>query len=357
MKRFIPVFYFLILLTLNIACAQIETNQGNQIGTEANNFASSSNSQTDSLRFTSGIRSILHDSKGNYWLGSHREGVCRFDGASFEYFTTLEGLADNQVRSIQEDQNGDIWFGTANGVSTFDVIKKTIQTLIPDNHLQLRKADTDLWFNAGNNSGAYRSRGQILNYFDFPVPILDEVNNSFGVTGISKGKDGTVWIATYAALFYFDGIDMHRFDQSNLALKEGELLHIRSVFADSQGRIWVGNNGIGVLRIQENSGINFSEKMGLIHAKSSKNGDHSPPGTLEHVFAMAEDAEGNIWFGDRDTGPWKFDGKTMSNYTINNKLSKPMIWCIYKDKNNDLLFGMEDGEVFKFNGKSFEKRF
>ena len=29
--------------------------------------------------------------------------------------------------------------------------------------------------------------------------------------------------------------------------KDNERLHIRSVLADSKGRIWIGNNGIGVL--------------------------------------------------------------------------------------------------------------
>jgi len=78
---------------------------------------------------------------------------------------------------------------------------------------------------------------------------------------------------------------------------------------------------------------------------------------MEHVFAIEEDAEGNIWFGDRDTGAWKFDGKTMTNYTISNKLSTPMIWSIYKDNANNLLFGMAGGGVYKFNGKSFDKMF
>jgi hypothetical protein len=28
-------------------------------------------------------------------------------------------------------------------------------------------------------------------------------------------------------------------------------------------------------------------------------------------FAIEEDSEGNIWFGDRDTGAWRYDGKTV----------------------------------------------
>ncbi len=63
--------------------------------------------------------------------------------------------------------------------------------------------------------------------------------------------------------------------------------------------------------------INFSEKNNLIHPPSSRKGDKSLLGTLEHAFAIEEDGEGNIWFGDRDTGAWKYDGKTIKNYSNN----------------------------------------
>lgn len=127
--------------------------------------------------------------------------------------------------------------------------------------------------------------------------------------------------------------------------------------ADSKGRIWIGNNGIGVLLMENEKAINFSDKNGLINTFSSKNGNLSPAGTLEHVFVIEEDSEGNIWFGDRDTGVWKYDGKNMTNYTIDSRLSKPMIWSIYKDNRNNLLFGMASGGVYIFNGKSFDKKF
>ncbi len=44
----------------------------------------------------------------------------------------------------------------------------------------------------------------------------------------------------------------------------------------------------------------------------------------------------------------------MTNYIIDDKLATPMIWSIY---NNNLLFGMADGGIYKFNGKSFDKMF
>lgn len=90
---------------------------------------------------------------------------------------------------------------------------------------------------------------------------------------------------------------------------------------------------------------------------SSRRGDKSLSGTLEHVFAIKEDAKGNIWFGDRDTGAWKFDGKTITNYSIDDNLSTQMIWDIHQDNSGNLLFGMADSGVYKFSGKSFDKLF
>ena len=107
--------YILLILTLNFSCVEKKSTEG-----ETNKSELEATSKTDTLKFTSGIRSIFQDSKGNYWFGSHNEGVSLYDGSSFKYFTINDGLADNQVRSIQEDGKGNIWFGTANGVSSYD---------------------------------------------------------------------------------------------------------------------------------------------------------------------------------------------------------------------------------------------
>jgi ligand-binding sensor domain-containing protein len=75
------------------------------------------------------------------------------------------------------------------------------------------------------------------------------------------------------------------------------------------------------------------------------------------VFTIAEDDEGNIWFGDRDAGIWKYDGVRMSNYTTKDGLANDHALSICKDDQGVLWFGMEDGKVYTFNGKTFEKQF
>jgi ligand-binding sensor domain-containing protein len=78
--------------------------------------------KTDSklLKYTTGVRSFLEDSKGNIWFGSDREGVCLLQNGKFQYFTTENGLSHNQVRNIYEDKNGAIWFECGKGLSIYD---------------------------------------------------------------------------------------------------------------------------------------------------------------------------------------------------------------------------------------------
>ena len=37
------------------------------------------------------------------------------------YYTVNDGLSDNAVESIQEDENGNLWIGTSSGISLFNV--------------------------------------------------------------------------------------------------------------------------------------------------------------------------------------------------------------------------------------------
>lgn len=342
-----------LILTLNFSCVE-----KGSLNKETSKPELVTTSKNETLKFTSGIRVIFQDSKGNYWFGSHNEGVCVYNGISFEYFTTNEGLSDNQIRSIQEDKNGQIWLSTANGISVYDKGKFTNYPSKNNNPIfDWSKTKGDLWFYAGEKDGINRFNGRNMSYLIFPKPNHENPDNSYGVTGISKDKYSSVWIATYAALFNYDGKMVTIFDHKILKLKDNEQLHIRSVLVDSKGRVWIGNNGIGVLLMEGNSIINFSEKNNLIYPTSTRRGDKSQPGTLEHVFAIEEDSEGNIWFGDRDTGAWKYDGKTLTNYKIDTKLNTQMIWSIYEDQNKDLLFGMAGGGVYKFKGKAFVRQF
>lgn len=54
------------------------------------------------------------------WAGTWGGGVSRFDGTSWQSYTTRDGLAGNIVYSIVQEPSGVFWFGTNNGVSRYD---------------------------------------------------------------------------------------------------------------------------------------------------------------------------------------------------------------------------------------------
>ncbi len=368
MNKKLKLTPFILLLALSVSCVEKKS-----IEKQIEKPQLAINQKTDTLKFTSGIRSIFHDSKGNYWFGSIREGVAVYNGISFTYLSINEGLSDNQVLSIQEDEDGNIWLETQSGVNSYDgkkIVNHTpsdlekTQAKFPIQEVenlqgQWMKSENDLWFGAGIKEGVYRFDGQKLTYLAFPPhKVLNLHDNLFAVTSISEGKNNRIWMSTYAGVFGYDGSDFTIINDETLGFdRKIAPLHIRSILEDSKGKLWIGNNGIGVLVKEGDSIINFSAQHNLIHPKSGRKGDKSLPGTLEHVFSIAEDNKGNIWFGDRDAGIWKYDGQKMTNYTKKDGLSNDNALSIFEDNKGQLWFGMEDGKIYTFNGKDFEKKF
>ena len=71
------------------------------------------------------IFSLLEDRSGALWFGSITGGASRFDGKSFEKFTTQpkngqQALIDDDVLWLFEDRDGNLWFGTNAGLSRYD---------------------------------------------------------------------------------------------------------------------------------------------------------------------------------------------------------------------------------------------
>ena len=65
------------------------------------------------------VTDLIEDRYGNLWIAT-LSGLCRFDGSTFQTFTTDDGLPSNRIRCLFEDRQGHLWLGTDRGVAHFD---------------------------------------------------------------------------------------------------------------------------------------------------------------------------------------------------------------------------------------------
>src|SRR6187551_2912494 len=113
--------------------------------------------------------------------------------------------------------------------------------------------------------------------------------------------------------------------------------NIRSIFQDNIGNYWFGTNGDGVYRYDGKTLNQYTEKDGLSN---------------NQVQSIQEDQLGNLWFGTGLFGVSKFDGKIFTTYTSKENLQisngSDTDWSI---EPNDLWF-YAGGGVYHYNGKS-----
>ena len=65
------------------------------------------------------VTDLIEDRHGNLWIAT-LSGLCRFDGSTFQTFTTDDGLPSNRIRCLFEDRQGHLWLGTDRGVTHYN---------------------------------------------------------------------------------------------------------------------------------------------------------------------------------------------------------------------------------------------
>ncbi|KIQ16465.1 histidine kinase [Flavobacterium sp. MEB061] len=93
------------------------------------------------------VRCIHEDKDKNLWLGTQEGGLLLFDRKTntFKRLTTDDGLPSNTILRMLEDNEGNLWMSTYNGVCRFDKKRKTFRNFSVNDGLQSNQFS----FNAG----------------------------------------------------------------------------------------------------------------------------------------------------------------------------------------------------------------
>lgn len=374
MKSSIPLYslFFLLLWIGAFSCSPHQQSSPSSPGATSSPEPQVLAPRVDSvLQFTSMITEIFEDSKGNYWFGSHKDGLCCYDGSQFTYYTVDQGLPDarvlefdgrsvamgNSIRTIQEDSDGNIWLGTGDGVSKFDGHHFT--TIHPQKEPRLiteklaYASENPLWFGEAEMNGAYRLDGGTLTHVTFPIPsgLLPRRASSYASYSLYTDRSGNQWFGTESG-----GILQLNPQGFSCINPKGPKGIVRSIFQDKDDRIWISNVTIGLFYFEDDSLTNFTEANGFSNFNTWRsNPDASDSETLDGIQTIAQATNGDLWFGTFGEGVWRYDGTNFTHFTTENGLPSDTVKTIYLDSSGQLWFGIGRGTVYSFNGKSFER--
>ena len=349
-KYFFPtqICALLLLFVFNILC------NGQQLKAVEHKLKLTTNSVAgDTVSTIDGeIRGIFQDSKNNIWFASNGDGVFKYDGKTILQFTKKHGLCSNYVWSVKEGKDGNIWFKTNVQPSDVDAICyydgklfKTIQADVNASQtINYDYLNDDLLFDYCYNG---KSLIKIQLPRTSPIKNEDNIRHQYDIYCTCKDSKGNLWFGTSGAgVCKYDGKTYTWFDNTELGAA------VRSIFEDKKGNIWIGNNGDGLFRYDGKTLTNFSREKKL-HNYDFEKYPVGKEGMMSRIWTIADDKQGNLWTGTIDNGVWRYDGKTVTNYTTKHGLGIDFIWTIYKDKNGKLWFGTAGAGVYTFNGKKF----
>ena len=210
-----------------------------------------------------GVITALHQDRNGYiWIGS-RNGLIRFDGYGYERFQhdpSDEGsLADSTIRTIYEESDGTLWFGTNTG--GLDRFEPATRSFVHHRH----------------NSADPRSLSH------------DSVYT------ICRDRRGALWVGTQKGLNRYDAASQG-FVRILAGGPEGLLNdYIMTLYEDRAGRLWVGTLKGGLHR--------WDDERGRFEVFRH---DPTNPGSLvdDQISALLEDDAQRLWVGTLSGLSW-----------------------------------------------------
>jgi len=258
----------------------------------------------------------------------------------FRHFNVEHGLASNIVRSLYQDSRGLIWFGTDEGLNSFDGRDIIRHKIVCQN---ANEYETDyvgalyedpqgrLWVGTEIGVCIYDIRRNYSEKFEAKTKdgsfITSMVNN------IVEDKDGNLWISSQN-----QGVFRFNPDTESLTFFSIDEFqnYIYTILIDSENNVWLSGGYEHTLAKLDKKIDSF-----VIFKLSSKD-----PKYASRILDIYQDASGKFWCGTWDAGLQIMDTYSGEVKPIRiNPEGRPImhIHSIMEIAPNQLLIGSDDG--------------
>lgn len=320
----------------------------------------------------SGICVVFHDSKGRRWFGGEADGVYLFDGERVVHYTTKDGLVNDGIRQIAEDDSGHLYFATGSGVSKFDGRSFETLAVVPGNRDDWKSKPGDLWLTGTQNApGPYRYDGTTLFQLTFPKMELEDAYRArfpnapyspYGVYSILRDSRGALWFGTAAfGVCRYDGESFDWVTEDELTeLHAGAAFGVRGLIEDAEGKYWLGNllhryDARAQRASTSGSAAGtagarwYRKERGLVDART---GDATGN---DYFMSGLTDRSGVSWIATYGAGVWRIEGASLTQVPVLLDGRAIRLRSIYADREGVLWLATHDHGAWRFDGEQFAR--
>ncbi len=279
-----------------------------------------------------GSSNVYIDKESNLWFPTTR-GIDKMTNMLFTNYYRKDGLAENEVSSIEEIGPGEYFLGHNYG---FTIVKNDKYKIY--NHEERMPND----FSSGRVLDACRDKfGNI--YFAASYAGLGKFSKDGKLTWLSNNKKeklsitavqidnkGVLWVGTFAGLYKYVGGDLVRISKI-----ENRFQLIRQIYFGKDGKLFVTSPG----------GLFTLEKNRLVPVIQKKD--------QGSFFSIHEYKDGTYLVGKND-GLFLLENNSLTKYTLGSSIIDRKIFFIEKDKKGNFWFGTDDG-VLWWDGRIVRK--
>ncbi|MGL4411083.1 MAG: hybrid sensor histidine kinase/response regulator transcription factor [Bacteroidales bacterium] len=269
--------------------------------------------------------------------------ICVSSNLNFRTLNVEDGLSENSVYAIIQDNDGFMWFGTKDGLNRYDgkVVKTFKRHAVSNSSLGnnfvrslCQVSDSSIW--VGTDAGVYILN---LNSYSFKR-VSSETTNGVSITSainnIVKDSNNQIWIATMTqGLFSFNTksgeLTNHSDSHSNLKTDDT----IWALMIDKSGDLWIGSRN-GMLLYNQRS-REYSHLTNASHDITDR-----------EILSITQDQFGQVWAGTWAGGIQLYSKQSLeckkSFFKDSQKSSFiSHIRSIYEYSMNELFIGSDDG--------------
>ena len=193
------------------------------------------------------VTTVFKDEKGLLWFGTS-EGLYSFDGVEYYSYSIDIKNFDNTISCIFEDSQNMLWVGLKNGriaqfkdgslrlISTKEIFPKRPITGIAEDNQQT------IWFSSAGDGVYYLKNNHLLH-----VAAKDGMNDNYTYC-ITKSNDGKMWVGTD------DGIAVCSLVKDTMNIEHIRMREglpdkiIRCIVPDMNGDLWIATQDKGVCK-------------------------------------------------------------------------------------------------------------